>query len=572
VPKLSALLLCVFSLSLVGADTVSKPNVLFIGIDDLNNWVGCLGGHPQAKTPNLDRLAASGVLFTNAYSPAPACNPSRSSVLTGIPCHQSGLYSNRQMMREVMPNAVTIPAYFSQQGYWSIGSGKMLHYFIDARSWDDYYPDKNREDPFPPWCDFGARPKNLPRAGLWQYAEADWGALQVTDKEFGGDYLVTDWVSRQLAAPQEKPFFLACGIYRPHEPWFVPQKYLDLFPLDSVQMPPGYRENDLDDLPATGKKIGPNRYLEHIKSHGQWKKGVQAYLACIAYADAMLGRVMDALDQSPHRDSTIVVLWSDHGFHLGEKEHWQKFTGWRQSTHVPFIIHVPPGVPGLPAGTKAGTRCTHAVNLVDMYRTLTDLCGLPAKADVSPNSLVPLLADPQAAWPHPSLTHLEKPDSYAISFEDWRYIHYEDGGEELYDIRNDPYEWKNLAALPEFAAKLESMRQLVPKVRVPLAQPTLPNPALAMSKDFTKPIPHSKNAGGEVELVFINYLGEDATLYFVNEAGERIESGTLKPIQTKRVKANVGHVWLITDKDGKNVGYFTAESDSARAEIMLVAK
>ncbi len=326
---------------LVGAMSVQsaqRPNVLFIALDDLNDWVGCLGGHPQAKTPNLDRLAASGVLFNNAHCTAPACNPSRTAIFTGISPHLSGMYSNGQKMRQVLPDAELLPKYFSRHGYWSGGSGKMLHYFIDAQSWDEYYPKKEGEDPFPPHMDWGARPKSLPRGGPWQYVETDWHAFDVSDDEFGGDAKVADYVSAKLMQEWERPFFLACGIYRPHEPWFVPKKYFDLFPLEDVQLPPGYKEDDLDDLPASGKRAGPNRYFAHIREQGQWKRGVQAYLASIAYADAMLGRVLDALDKSPHRDNTIVVLWSDHGWHLGEKQHWQKFTMWRAATRVPVDL------------------------------------------------------------------------------------------------------------------------------------------------------------------------------------------------------------------------------------------
>ena len=227
----------------------SRPNVLFISIDDLNDWIGCMGGHPQTKTPNLDRLAASGVLFTNAHCPAPACNPSRGAIMTGISPHISGLYDNRQSMRERMPSAELLPKPLSEHGYRSAGSGKLLHYFIDAQSWDDYYPPKETEDPFPRTFYPQKRPVSLPRGGDWQYVETDWAALDISDEEFGGDWLVTQWISQQLSRRHNKPFFLACGIYRPHEPWFVPKKYFEPFPLDSIQLPPGYRADDLDDLP-----------------------------------------------------------------------------------------------------------------------------------------------------------------------------------------------------------------------------------------------------------------------------------------------------------------------------------
>lgn len=457
----------------------SKPNVLFIALDDLNDWIGCLGGHPQTKTPNLDRLAASGVLFRNAYCPAASCNPSRSAIFSGLPPHRSGLYQNTQKMREVMPQAELLPRYFSRHGYWSAGSGKMLHYVIDPPSWDDYFPEKTKDNPFPRTFYPGKRPVSLPRAGDWQYVETDWAALEVTDEEFGGDWLVTKWIAEQLRREQEKPFFLACGIYRPHEPWFVPKAYFEPFPLESIQLPPGFKEGDLDDVPPVAQRLARNRYFAHIQKHGQWKHAIQAFLASIHFADAMLGRVLDALESGPHRDNTIVVLWSDHGWHLGEKEHWQKFTGWRVCARVPLMIRVPEGAPGLPEGTTAGGLCDRPVSLVDLFGTLTDLSGLPPRQDIESRSLVPLLRDPEADWPHAAVTHLDRPENYAISTERWRYLHYLGAGEELYDIESDPHEWENLAPKPEHAARLAEMRALAPKPLAPIhpSPPKEPTPA-----------------------------------------------------------------------------------------------
>ena len=339
---------------------------------------------------------------------------------------------------------------------------------IDPQSWDDYFPAKTNDNPFPRTFDPPKRPLNLPREGPWQYSETDWAALDVTDEQFGGDWLVTKWVGEQLAREHDQPFFLACGIYRPHEPWFVPKQYFEPFPLDSIQLPPGVKEGDLDDVPPMGQKIARNRYFPHIQQHRQWKQGIQAYLASIHFADAMLGRVLAALEKSPHRDNTIVVLWSDHGWHLGEKEHWQKFTGWRVCARVPLIVRVPKGAPALPEGTKAGGVCTRPVSLVNLFRTLTELCAVPDKPDIESLSLVPLLRDPSAPWPHAALTQMDMPENYALSTERWRYIHYRDGGEELYDIEADPHEWTNLATKPEHAAKLAEMRTLTPKKRAPV--------------------------------------------------------------------------------------------------------
>ncbi|MFY8200142.1 MAG: sulfatase, partial [Pirellula staleyi] len=315
------------SSQVVAADPQEKntrPNVLFIAVDDLNDWIGCMGGHPQTITPNLNRLAASGVLFTNAHCPAPACNPSRSAVFTGRAPNRSGLVDNRQQMREVMPDETIMPQYFRQHGYYSAGSGKLLHYFIDAKSWDKYFPKAESENPFPETFYPKKRPVSLERGGPWQYVETDWAALDVTDEEFGGDWSVSKWIGEQLSKKHDKPFFLGCGLYRPHEPWFVPKKYFEPFPLESIQLPLGYRENDLDDVPEMGQKAARNKYFAHIQQQGQWKQAIQGYLASIHFADAMLGRVLDALESGPNAKNTIVVLWSDHGWQLGEKEHWQK--------------------------------------------------------------------------------------------------------------------------------------------------------------------------------------------------------------------------------------------------------
>ena len=445
----------------------SHPNVLFIAIDDLNDWVGCLGGHPQTLTPHLDRLAGSGVLFTNAHCPAPACNPSRTAILTGISPHRSGLYSNRQKMREILPDAEIMPKTFSRHGYHSAGSGKLLHYFIDAPSWDDYFPSAAKENPFPRTLYPDQRPVSLPRGGPWHYVETDWGALEATEEEYGGDYLVAEWIAEQLSIGREQPFFLACGIYRPHEPWFVPEKYFEPFPLKEISLPPGYKADDLKDLPPEGKRRGPNRYFAHIRKHGQWKAAIQGYLASIHFADTMLGKVLDALDSSPHADNTIVVLWSDHGWHLGEKQHWQKFTAWRVCTRVPLIIRVPKGSPGLPQGT-APAVCSHPVNLLSLFPTLLELCGLPAESHHDGPSLLPLLGDPQGTgdpqgrWPHVAITHMADPGSYAVSGSRWRLIHYAGGDEELYDIESDPHEWHNRATNPEHASVIERLRRLAP--------------------------------------------------------------------------------------------------------------
>ncbi len=543
------------------ADVVKKPNVLFIAIDDLNDWIGCLGGHPQTKTPNMDRLAASGVLFTNAYCAGASCNPSRAAIMSGVAPYRSGLYENMQKLREVLPQAELLPRYFSNNGYWSAGSGKILHYVIDPPSWDEYYPPKEGDNPFPKTFEPAKRPVNLPRAGPWQYSETDWAALDVTDEQYGGDWLVTKWIDEQLQLTRDKPFFLACGIYRPHEPWFVPKKYFEPFPLESIQPGPGYKVDDVDDLPPAGQKLARNRYFAHIQSQHQWKQGIQAYLASIYYADTMLGRVLDALDRSPNRDNTIVVMWSDHGWHLGEKEHWQKFTGWRICDRVPLIIRVPKGAPGLGEGTKAGSICKRPVGLVDLYPTLTSLCGLPEKSNNSGNSLVPLLRNPAAPWQYPAVTNLHHPESFALSTERWRYIHYQGGDEELYDIETDPYEWNNLATKTEHAAQLAEMRTLVPKNMVPIheTEPGIstfkPQAELTfVASSAVRPTP-SKASTKQVTVLFYNSRQNAIHLVRIDEAGVRHEERVMAGASRGLVHTFAGQTFLVVDESGKDLGH-----------------
>lgn len=503
----------------------AAPNVLFISLDDLNDWIGCLGGHPQTLTPNLDQLANRGVLFNNAHCPGAACNPSRTAVLSGRSPHRSGLYANGQNMRQVLPKANLLPQHFRNHGYWAGGSGKLLHYVIDARSWDVYFPDKTKENPFPPTHYPKSRPVSIPRAGPWQYVETDWAALNVTDEEFGGDWLVSQWVGDQLKAKHTKPFFLGCGIYRPHEPWFVPKKYFEPFPLEDIQLPPGYLADDLDDLPPDGKRRGPNRYFAHIQSHDQWRPAIQAYLASIHFADAMLGRVLDALDAGPHKDNTILALWSDHGWHLGEKQHWQKYTAWRAVTRVPLMLVVPPGCSeALPAGTVAGSVCKQPVDLLSLAPTLAQLAGLPADPTWDGHNLLPLLDDSNAEWPHVALTYLADPGSYGLSAERYRYIHYAKGDEELYDIQADPHEWTNLATDSKHAAELARLRALGPSTFAPMPASGPPRPTVVLH----------------------NMRKESLRVSWLPDSGPpRLSANLIPPGQTSQRVSTIGHRFRI---------------------------
>lgn len=557
-----------------------KPNVLFISIDDLNDWIGCLGGHPQTKTPNFDRLANSGILFSNAHCPAPACNPSRTSIMTGMAPNVSGLYDNRQKMREVLPKAELLPKYFSRHGYWSGGSGKLLHYFIDANSWDEYFPKKETERPLPFTLYPDKRPVNLPRGGPWQYIETDWGALDVSDQEFGGDYSVSKWVGEKLSKQHDQPFFLACGIYRPHEPWFVPKKYFDLFPLDKIQLPKGYKADDLADLPGAGKSRGPNRYFAHIQKNKQWKKAVQGYLASIAFSDAMLGRVLDALEKGPNSKNTIVVLWSDHGWHLGEKEHWQKYTAWRACTRVPLMIRVPKGVTGLPNGTVAGLTCDEPVNLVSLYPTLLELCGLPAKDSNKSPSLVPLLKNNRKQgtgqspnWPHSSITFLGDGKSCGISLKQWRYIKYGNGDHELYNIKADPYEWNNLLASEESAKQhaevVAKFAPLLPKNFAPLKKASVGSLSKLKWNNLKREeqAPPSKPDGNSFDVFFINRTEKPVELFWMSPQGKTKSYGQIESGKRKRQQTRPGAVWMIASPLNGPIGYFRVDDRTAQAII-----
>lgn len=548
---------CVFS-SAVAAE---RPNVLFISVDDLNDWVGCLGGHPQTRTPNLDRLAASGVLFTNAHCPAPACNPSRGAIMSGVSPHRSGLYDNRQRLRDRLPNAQLLPRYFSNHGYWSAGSGKLLHYVIDARSWDQYYPPRETEDPFPRTFYPQKRPVNLPRAGEWQYVETDWAALDITDEQFGGDWLVTKWVSQQLSRTHEQPFFLACGLYRPHEPWFVPARYFEPFPLESIQLPPGYLEGDLDDVPAAGQQRGRNRYLEHIRRHGQWKQAIQGYLASIYFADTMLGRVLDALEDGPNADNTIVVLWSDHGWHLGEKQHWQKFTGWRACTRVPLIIRSP-ATARLPNGTLPGTRCDALVNLLSLYPTLTDLADLPRNSSSDGPSLLPLLKDAKTDWPHVSITWLGRPGNYGVSGQRLRYVAYDNGDEELYDIVDDPFEWHNLAPAADSASRIRKLKQHIPSAVADYENTSIADlPRLDWVAADSRQAPDSRPGVNRLSVLLSNKSGQPVKVFQTAAGQPPAFFGTLETGWTRPFPSRNGVIWQVTDPDGIPLGHFRATGE-----------
>ena len=430
------------------AEKMSKPNILFLAVDDMKDWVNCLGGYEgTVHTPHIDRLAQRGMLFTNAHCASPKCAPSRAAIMTGLRPSTTGLYDNGHWWLPNLPNVVTLPAHFRAHQYRVVGAGKIFHHTAGnnpPNQWDDFFRLTFRNDPWfrgatlnYPWSRHGPYPPEFPYSGVTGLGhENDWGALGIPEAEYD-DTLSADYAIEFLNNSHDTPFFLACGLFRPHLPWYVPQRYFDLYDLDQIVLPK-VQANDLDDLPAEGLAFARARRsdLEAIQKAGQWKQAVRAYLASITYADHQVGRVLDALDRSAHAKNTIVVLWSDHGWHLGEKQHWHKTTLWEEATRVPLIIDAP--------GYASGV-CKRPVSLLDLYPTLSDLAGLKAIASHDGVTLTPLLRDPKAAWGRAAVIEF-KAHNAAVRSERYRYIRYKDGGEELYDHQNDPQEWNNLAA------------------------------------------------------------------------------------------------------------------------------
>jgi len=438
------------------AAIIRRPNVLFIAIDDLNDWEGCLGGHPQAQTPNIDRLARRGTLFTNAHCQAPLCNPSRTSMLTGKRPSATGVYALDPWFRTSAPwkAHVTLPQYFAAHGYQTLTTGKIFH--------DAYPPPAERQTgrEFTLWGyhgDMGPRPAQKFVKTPDANPLVDWGVYPPRDED-QEDWKVADWaIARLKSPPTDAPMFLSVGFRRPHVPCYASQKWFDLYPEATLRMPP-FKADDRDDTPHFSWYLNwklPEPRKAWLDRSRQWRPLVRAYLASISFADSQVGRVLDALDASGQADRTVVVLWSDHGFHLGEKGITGKNTLWERSTHVPLIFAGP--------GVTPGARCSRPAELLDMYPTLADLTGLPPKRDLDGHTLRPLLKDASASRRWPALTS-HGPNNHAVRTEDWRYIRYADGSEELYDERSDPNEWTNVATLPSSTRIKVDLARWLPKL------------------------------------------------------------------------------------------------------------
>ncbi|QCX02295.1 sulfatase [Aggregatimonas sangjinii] len=443
---------CNFSKKDEASTEKTKPNILLIAVDDLNDWVGVLGGHPQAQTPNIDQLASRGMLFSNAHCQAPVCNPSRASLMTSLYPSTSGIYFLNPDISEspVASQTTVMPKRYQQEGYQVFGAGKLFHNAkgLNERHVPNYAGQFGGFGPVPE-----QKISDYPGHPLW-----DWGVYPERD-ELMPDYKIASWAEKELMKEREQPFWMGVGFYRPHVPQFVPQKWFDMYPLETLQLP-RIIEGDLNDIPSYGKDVTRLRHVspshEWVVENKEWKALVQSYLACVSFVDEQVGRVLEALDNGDYGENTYIVFFSDHGFHIGEKERHAKRSLWEDGTRVPFIIAGP--------GIKKGKVCTKPVQLLDLYPTLLELSNLSADTKHEGNSLVSLLQNPNNNWPYYARTNFG-PGNYAIISEQYRFIQYNDGSEEFYDHRSDPNEWNNEIDNPDYGVIIQKHRAQIPQNR-----------------------------------------------------------------------------------------------------------
>jgi choline-sulfatase len=461
---------CVVLLLVGQAYAAERPNIVFIAIDDQNDWIGHLGGHPLAKTPHLDRLAARGTTFTNAHCNAPLCNPSRTSLMLGLRPTTTGIYGLAPWFRTLpkWKDRVALPQHFAASGYRTLATGKIYH----GGTGDGGPKGKAKAAAEPEFQitgqfgGIGSKPstKLIPATPMGNHPLMDWGVWPPdNDDTTKGDYQVASWAVEQIqSAPKDQPFFLAAGFFLPHVPCYATQKWFDLYPDDDSVLP-AIREDDRSDTPRFSWYLHwslPEPRLKWVRENNQWRNLVRSYLASTSFVDAQIGRIMDALEETGLADNTIVVVWGDHGWHLGEKGITGKNTLWDDGTRVPLIFAGP--------GVKPRQRCTRPAELLDIYPTLIELAGLPPRDDLEGLSLVPQLRDAAATRERPAITSHNQ-GNHGIRSERWRYIRYADGSEELYDTEADPHEWNNLAGKLEFAAVIAEHQKWLPQVDEPPA-------------------------------------------------------------------------------------------------------
>jgi len=460
--------LVVAGLCMAAAAVAAPPNVVFFAVDDMNDWIGPHRTTPVAITPNIDRLAARGVNFTNAHTAGVYCAPSRSAMFTGQFASTTGCYKT-QVYHANHPRLRPLQVSFAEKGYKTYGTGKLFHHTegqADQRGWTEFHLRTNAQRtsgwPLSSWGQDTPIPQPHP-SGVYaqkvKYLKSgfmEWGRIPNGRESQMADTRRTEWAVSKLKEKHDQPFFLALGLYSPHFPNYCPAKYWDLY--DKTKIPlPAYKADDLDDLPPNIRRQKTNRSKIHknLERIGAIPDALHAYLACISYADAMLGRVLKALEESPYADNTIVIFWSDHGYHHGEKGDWGKHTLWERTSNVPFIWAGPDIAQGM------STDAT--VSLIDTYPTLAELCNLAAPGHkLEGTSLAAVLKDPANAKDRSVYLPFMEPGAYAIINRQWRYIHYADKTEELYRVDKDPNEWFNLAGKPGHRAQIDALKAHAP--------------------------------------------------------------------------------------------------------------
>ena len=444
-----------------------KPNVLLIMVDDMNDWVGCLGGHPNALTPNIDQLASKGVLFTNAHTAAPVCNPSRVALLSGMAPYSTGVYQNRDSwhLAEKLKNVTNLPLHFKQHGYYTMTAGKIFH--SRPENWEEAYDEMGgrmggqnfhlfSSDYTYPFSRIG---------GVHNFA-FHWGPIDEPEAQEFSDPKIAAWATERLNREYDQPFFLSVGFHRPHTPLTSPRKYHQRFADEEVILPV-VNENDLQDMPVLGRQIATagwqemqNGSYKQVKERKVHEEIVKGYLAACTFADEQVGKVISALENSRHAENTIVVFASDHGWSLGEQMHFKKWALWENTTRVPMVVYAP-------GKTSNGKKIDAGVTLLDIFPTLVDLCNLPAPAHhLDGESVGALLDNTETKWKRPAITTYGR-NNYALRLPGWRYIRYTDGGEELYNHANDAHEWNNLAYLHRHDSIKSAIAQWIPEKSQP---------------------------------------------------------------------------------------------------------
>ncbi|KMT65123.1 sulfatase [Catenovulum maritimum] len=448
----------------------SKLNVLMIAVDDLNTDITSWGG--TAKTPNIDKLAQESVQFMNAYTVVPACNPSRVAVMTGLRPETTGQFSNPGNFRDLPggKDRVTMGQYFKSQGYQSIAAGKIFHKprgngknvltGSDPISWDYQFKTATGTPGVDKFRDENGKAKWL--KGDYQYQGKKlsdymsrfgiWGAIE-ENIEQTGDWNTANYCHEFLQQKHSKPFFLACGIFRPHSPQLAPKAFFEMYPYAEVELPLDPK-SDIKDLPKISKTNFSSTFAKRVlQDKTEWKKAMQGYLASVSFADATIGHILDGFNKSQYKDNTVLVLWSDHGWQIGQKYRWEKFSLWKQATHLPLIIQAPNIKPA---------KVTAAVSLLDIFPTLVNLTNLESQLPLEGNDLTPIMLKPNMNWPHPAIVTYEK-GNHSVVYGDYNFIHYKDGSMELYNHKLDPLEQNNIAKQKSSAEIIKQYKSWLPQ-------------------------------------------------------------------------------------------------------------